>query len=65
MFLAFAAHFVTVEIYRGVPMQVALSIAGILIMVGVAALLSWYKSVEGRGGSPKRPPDADLAGGSA
>jgi hypothetical protein len=65
VFLAFAAHFVTVEIYRGVAMQVALSIVGILLMVGVAALLSWYKSVEGRGGPPKRAPDADLAGGSA
>ena len=65
VFLAFAAHFVMVEVYGGVLMQVALSVAGILIMVGVAALLSWYKTVESRGGTPKRPSDADLAGGSA
>ena len=33
-------------------------------MVATAALISWYKAVEGRGsGTPKRPPDADLAGG--
>jgi hypothetical protein len=35
-------------------------------MVGTAALISWYKKVEGRGGSvPRRTPDADLAGGEA
>jgi hypothetical protein len=28
-------------------------------------VLSWYKTVESRGGTPKRPPDADFAGGSA
>ena len=65
VFLAFAAHFVTVELYGGLLMQVMLSVAGIASMIAVAALLSWYKVVEGRGGPPKRPPDADLAGGSA
>ena len=44
----------------------SMSMAGILIMVGTAWLISWYKRVEGRGsGRPKRPPDADLAGGEA
>ena len=65
MFLAFAAHFLMIEVYGGILMQVAASAAGILIMIGIAALLSWYKSVESRGSTPKRPPDADLAGGSA
>ena len=65
VFLAFAAHFAMIELYGGILMQVAVSVVGILLMVGVAALLSWYKSVEGRAGPPKRPPDADLAGGSA
>jgi hypothetical protein len=66
VFLAFAAHFIMVEFFGGTLMQIVISIAGILIMVGTAALISWYKKVEGRGGSaPKRPPDADLAGGEA
>jgi hypothetical protein len=35
-------------------------------MIATAWMLSWYKQVEGRGpGGPKRPPDADLAGGEA
>ena len=66
VFLAFAAHFVMVEFYGGTAMQVAMSAAGILIMIGTAVVISWYKGVEGRGsGTPKRPPDADLAGGEA
>jgi hypothetical protein len=66
VFLAFAAHFVMVEFYGGAAMQVAMSMAGILIMIGTAVVISWYKQVEGRGsGTPKRPPDADLAGGEA
>jgi len=66
VFLAFAAHFLMVEIYGGLLMQVLLSLAGILVMVGTATLISWYKRVEGRGGMPpKRPPSADVAGGEA
>jgi hypothetical protein len=65
VFLAFAAHFVMVEIYGGLIMQVVLSIVGILIMIATAALISWYKDIETRGGRPKRSPDADLAGGEA
>jgi hypothetical protein len=35
-------------------------------MFATAWLISWYKRAEGRGsGTPKRPPDADLAGGEA
>ena len=66
VFLAFAAHFVMVEFYGGTAMQVVMSAAGILIMIGTALVISWYKRMEGRGsGTPKRPPDADLAGGEA
>jgi len=66
VFLAFAAHFVMVEFYGGVYMQVLLSVAGVAIMIATAMLFSWYKQMEGRGsGTPKRPPDADLAGGEA
>src|SRR5207237_1081776 len=66
VFLAFAAHFVMVEFYGGTTMQVAMSMAGIVIMIATALVISWYKRVEGRGsGMPKRPPDANLAGGEA
>ena len=56
-------------VYRDLSLMVigvAMSMAGILIMIGTAVVISWYKQVEGRGsGTPKRPPDADLAGGEA
>jgi hypothetical protein len=65
VFLAFAAHFIMVELTGGVLMQIALSAAGILVMIGTAELISWYKRMESRGSTPKRPPDADLAGGQA
>jgi hypothetical protein len=66
VFLAFAAHFLMIEVYGGFLMQVLLSVTGVLMMVGAATLISWYKRLEGRGPiPPKRPPDADLAGGEA
>ena len=66
VFLAFAAHFIMGEIYGGVLMQVAVSVAGVAIMIGAAGLLSWYKSMEGRNpGSRTKTTDADLAGGEA
>jgi hypothetical protein len=43
VFLAFAAHFAKVEVSPGIPMQILVSILGILIMIAVAWLLSWYK----------------------
>jgi hypothetical protein len=64
VFLAFAAHFVKVEISGGLAAQVFVSVAGILIMIATAWLIEWYKAAEGRK-SQARPktPDADLAGG--
>jgi hypothetical protein len=64
VFLSFAAHFAMVEIDSGVGMQVASSLMGIAVMVATAALISWYKSIEGRRPrSRPGPPDATLAGG--
>jgi hypothetical protein len=67
VFLAFTSHFILVEVSERIPMQVALSAAGILIMVCVAAVLQWYKIVDGRRPGPKPPvkPGASLAGGEA
>ena len=67
VFLSFAAHFATVEISGAIWMQFLLSALGIIVMVAVAGLLTWYKRAEGRspGSRPKKTPDADLAGGEA
>jgi hypothetical protein len=67
VFLAFTSHFILVEVSERIPMQVALSVAGIIIMVAVAAVLQWYKVVDGRRPGPRPPakPGASLAGGGA
>jgi len=66
IFLSFLGQFVTAEISRSIGMQILISALGILAMIAVAALIAWYKEVEGRGAGPRsRPPDADLAGGAA
>ena len=66
VFLAFAGHFALVEISGAFWMQVVISVLGIVAMIGTAALVTWYKSLEGRGpGSRKKPPDADVAGAEA
>ncbi len=64
VFLAFAGHFVFIEISDRIAMQVLVSLSGIVIMIGVAGLITWYKDVEGKGSGPgPRPTNADLAGG--
>ena len=44
VFLSFAGHFMFTEVSNRLPMQIAVSLAGIAIMVAAAALISWYKS---------------------
>jgi hypothetical protein len=66
VFLAFAGQFVISEYSGGPLIQIAISITGILIMIGTANLISWYKVIEGRSPSSRvKQPDADLAGGEA
>jgi hypothetical protein len=66
VFLAFAGQFIIAEWSGGPLLQTAVSVLGILIMVGTANLLSWYKSMEGRRSVPRlKAPDPDLAGGEA
>lgn len=66
VFLAFAAHFVKVEVSGGIAMQILVSVFGILIMVATARLISWYRIAEGKkSGSRPKMPQADLAGGEA
>ncbi len=66
VFLSFAGHFVFTEVSNRVLTQIVVSIAGIAIMVGFAALITWYKGVERRGPGP-RPPAAkpELVGSDA
>jgi hypothetical protein len=64
VFLAFAAHFFMVQVSESITAQILASAIGIVLMVAVAWLLTWYKNMEGRS-SGSRPPDADLAGGEA
>jgi hypothetical protein len=66
VFLAFAGHFALVEISGAFWMQVVISVSGIIVMIAAAALITWYKDLEGRSPGPRlKPPDADLAGGEA
>ena len=66
IFLSFLGHFVTSEVSRSVGMQILISVLGILVMIAVAWLITWYNTIEGRGsGAQPKPSDADLAGGEA
>jgi hypothetical protein len=66
VFLSFAGHFALVEISGAFWVQVAISLSGIAAMIATAALLTWYKNLEGRSpGQRSKSPDADLAGGEA
>jgi hypothetical protein len=66
VFLAFAGQFIISEYSGGPLIQIAISFTGIIIMIGTANLISWYKVIEGRSpGSRVKQPDADLAGGEA
>jgi hypothetical protein len=52
-FLSLGGYFVNVQLAAGFWTQLAVSATGILIMVATAALLDWYKSIEGR---PRKAP---------
>ena len=66
VFLAFAGQFIISEWSGGPLIQMLISLVGILIMVAIASLISWYKQMEGRSSTGRsKSPDADLAGGEA
>jgi hypothetical protein len=66
VFLAFAGHFVLAEVSGGAVTHALVSLAGILIMWGVAWVISWYKhSADKDASKTKRTGgNADMAGGS-
>ena len=64
VFLAFAGHFVLAEGGGGAALHALVSLCGILIMWGVAWLISWYKHVADKSAPRKGAAgNADLAGG--
>jgi hypothetical protein len=65
VFLAFAGHFVLAEVSGGPVMQLIVSISGILIMWGVAWVISWYKHSADKNAARAKGAvgNADMAGG--
>jgi hypothetical protein len=63
VFLSFAGHFVFTEVSNRVLTQVIVSFAGIAIMVAIAALISWYRQAERRGGPHPPAAKPGYAGG--
>ncbi|MET0222363.1 MAG: OpgC domain-containing protein [Tardiphaga sp.] len=65
VFLAFAGHFILAEVSGGAVMHGAISLSGILIMWGVASLISWYKHEADKTAARKTTArsNADMAGG--
>jgi hypothetical protein len=64
IFLAFAGHFILAEGAGGAALHALISVGGILVMSGVAWLISWYKHVADKSASRKViGANADMAGG--
>jgi len=65
VFLAFAGHFILAEVSGGPFMHALISLSGILIMWGVAWVISWYKRVADKSGAKTKIAvgSADMAGG--
>jgi hypothetical protein len=64
VFLAFAGHFILAEVGGGAALHALISLCGILIMWGVAWVISWYKQVADKNAARKGViVHADLAGG--
>ncbi|MET3841602.1 OpgC domain-containing protein [Bradyrhizobium sp. OAE829] len=64
VFLAFAGHFVLAEISGGAGLHFLISVVGILIMSGMAWVISWYKNSADKNAKKKGAVgNADMAGG--
>jgi prepilin signal peptidase PulO-like enzyme (type II secretory pathway) len=65
VFLAFAGHFALAEISGGAGLHFLISVAGIVIMSGMAWVISWYKHSADKNASKKKGAvgNADMAGG--
>ena len=47
--LAFIGHVVLKQISNGLAMQIAVSFVGIVVMIGVATLMTWTAKLDRRG----------------
>jgi hypothetical protein len=45
--LSVLAHLILNEFFGGIPMEVAVSLAGVVIMISVAALMEWFAAAQG------------------
>jgi hypothetical protein len=64
VFLAFAGHFALAEISGGAGLHFLISVAGIVIMSGMAWVISWYKHSADKNAKKKGAVgNADMAGG--
>ena len=64
VFLAFAGHFILAEVGGGAALHALISFSGIVIMSGMAWLISWYKHSADKSASRKGAGgNADMAGG--
>jgi hypothetical protein len=59
VFLAFAGHFVIVELGGAAWIHFVISVAGIVLMFAAAWLLAWYKGVAEKGGSRAANPTSE------
>ena len=58
VFLAFAGHFVLAEISGGAGLHFLISVAGIVIMSGMAWIISWYKHSADKNSKKQKPDGA-------
>ncbi|MFO1189067.1 MAG: OpgC domain-containing protein [Alphaproteobacteria bacterium] len=54
VFLSFLGHFILSEVNSSLGMQVGVSLAGIALLVGLAATISWYDRASGKRGGGSR-----------
>lgn len=64
-FLSFAGHFVLTEINASIAAQILVSVAGIVLMVALAALITWYRGQEtaaraGKAAPALAPPSSEV-----
>ena len=64
--LSVLGHFLLAEFYGGIPMQFAVNLVGMGLMIVIAFLLEWYKTASGRPpASRPRPRQAALPAASS
>jgi hypothetical protein len=64
VFLAFAGHFIMAEVGGGAALHALISVSGVLIMCGMAWVISWYKRVADKSAARKAGGgNADMTGG--